>query len=227
MLTIPDVLISADSHVFEPVDVWRGLLPPTFWPDEGRGFAERPAGHDPDVRMKDMAVDGVSAEVLYPSLGLPLFGIEDVVLHQAVCHAYNEWLASFCAPYPDQLLGIGMIPTFDIDHALHEVRLCAEYGFNGLMTWPEPRPDLPYHYDPLWREAAARRLPISLHILTGFNYSRELMNLRGLELYRGSINLKLQTVMDALFDLVLGGALERHPDLRIVLVENEVGWMPF
>jgi predicted TIM-barrel fold metal-dependent hydrolase len=225
------LLISADSHVFEPVSVWGGLLPPTFWPDEGKGFAERPAGHDPEVRLQDMATDGVSAEVLYPSLGLPLFGIDDVALHEAACHAYNQWLAAFCRPHPDRLLAIGMVPTFGIDRALAEIAYCADQGFEGLMVWQAPHPDLPFtsaHYERVWADAAARQLPVSLHILTGFNYSRGRMDLAPpLELYRGSVNLKLLSAMDAVFDLVFGGALERHPDLRIVLVENEVGWLPF
>ena len=38
------------------------------------GFsAARPGGWDPVERMKDMAQDGVAAEILYPSLGLDAF----------------------------------------------------------------------------------------------------------------------------------------------------------
>jgi predicted TIM-barrel fold metal-dependent hydrolase len=225
-------LLSADSHVFEPTKVWDGLLPASFWPDGGKGFAEKPAGHDPLVRLVDMDTDTVSAEVLYPSLGLQVFSIEDVELHEASCRAYNDWLAEYCAAAPDRLIGIGMIPTFDIDHAVQELERCADANMKGILVWQAPHPDLPFtstHYDPLWEVAQARNLPVSLHILTGFNYSRDLVAGRstGLDVYRGSVNLKLATAVDALFDFVVGGTLERFPDLKLIFVENEVGWAPF
>jgi predicted TIM-barrel fold metal-dependent hydrolase len=33
-------------------------------------------------------------------------------------------------------------------------------------------------------------------------------------------------VQRAIAQLVLGGVLDRHPDLRVVSVENEIGWLP-
>lgn len=34
-------------------------------------------------------------------------------------------------------------------------------------------------------------------------------------------------MLDTLLDLLFSGVLDRHPNLKIVLVENEVGWLPF
>jgi hypothetical protein len=34
----------------------------------GEGFERRPGGTDPHERLKEMFVDGVSSEVLYPTL---------------------------------------------------------------------------------------------------------------------------------------------------------------
>jgi predicted TIM-barrel fold metal-dependent hydrolase len=47
------------------------------------------------------------------------------------------------------------------------------------------------------------------------------------EHYRGSVNLKLLDIANAIFELIFYGVLERYPKLKIVTVENEVGWMPF
>ena len=49
----------------------------------------------------------------------------------------------------------------------------------------------------------------------------------GVEAYRGSVNLKLKEIIDAYFELIFYGVLERYPKLRFVSVENEIGWMPF
>ena len=49
----------------------------------------------------------------------------------------------------------------------------------------------------------------------------------GVEAYRGSVNLKLKEIIDAFFELIFYGVLERYPKLKFVSVENEIGWMPF
>ena len=44
----------------------------------GTGYeAARPSGWDPAERLKDQEIDGVEGEVLYTSLGMPLFGLHD------------------------------------------------------------------------------------------------------------------------------------------------------
>lgn len=77
-----EIIVSADSHVMEPTDLWTNNLPagfkgryPEFPPRNAVG--EKPGGWDPKARVREMAVDGVSAEVLYPTLGLRLFALED------------------------------------------------------------------------------------------------------------------------------------------------------
>src|SRR5437899_939111 len=97
------VLISADSHVMEPADLWVRELPAKFrdvaprYPEHklGEGFQHHPGGRDPRERVKEMATDGVSAEVLYPTLGLPLFSLDDPELQEACFRVYNDWLIDY------------------------------------------------------------------------------------------------------------------------------------
>ena len=75
---VDEILISSDSHVMEDPDLWVNGVPaalkeeaPKFPPRVlGEGFQAQPGGWDPAERIKEMAKDGVSAEVLYPTLGL-------------------------------------------------------------------------------------------------------------------------------------------------------------
>ena len=53
-------------------------------------------GYDPDQHLKDMQLDGVAGEVLYPSQGLFYFRVKDSALMSAIFRAYNDWLAEFC-----------------------------------------------------------------------------------------------------------------------------------
>ena len=46
--------------------------------------AARPSGWDPAERIKDQEIDGVAAEVLYATLGMPLFALDDVELQPRI-----------------------------------------------------------------------------------------------------------------------------------------------
>jgi predicted TIM-barrel fold metal-dependent hydrolase len=47
------------------------------------------------------------------------------------------------------------------------------------------------------------------------------------ESYRNSVNWKLIEGANAAYDFVYYGILDRYPGLKIVIVENEIGWIPF
>jgi predicted TIM-barrel fold metal-dependent hydrolase len=232
---IDDLVISADSHVMEPADLWTSRLPkglrdqaPTF--PTGGSDQSKPGGWDPTERLKEMAVDGVSLEVLYATRGMTLFRIEDVALQEACVRAFNDWLIEYCAVSPSRLFGIGLISLYDMDHAVAELERCRNAGLRGAMIWQNPPEDLPFssdHYERFWAAAQDLEMPVSLHILTGHGYMQKAHLYHGTEHYRSSVNIKIGEVMNSLFDLVFYQALDRFPRLKIVLVENEIGWIPF
>src|SRR3954462_12023731 len=99
-----EVIISADSHVMEPHDLWVNGLPaalkdqaPSYPPPKGgEGFQAHPGGQDPLERLKEMAADTVSAEILYPTLALDQFGLDDAKVQEESFRVYNDWLAEYC-----------------------------------------------------------------------------------------------------------------------------------
>src|SRR5262245_42466545 len=103
-----ELLISADSHVVEDPGLWHERLPaalreqaPVF-PERkvGGSFQAHPGGWDPSARLEEMAVDGVSGEVLYPSLAMNLYGITDPTLQEACFAVYNDWIIEYCSVAP-------------------------------------------------------------------------------------------------------------------------------
>ena len=105
---------------------------------------------------------------------------------------------------------------------------CKKLGLRGAMVWQAPHPDLPFssdHYERFWAAAQDLEMPVSLHILTGHSYFNQ--QRPGLESYRGSVNLKLLDAANALFDITFTGVFDRYPRLKVGLVENEAGWLPF
>ena len=231
-----EVLVSADSHVMESPDLWKTRLPRKFRdsaPDFsaiGNALRGHPGGNDPSQRVKEMAQDGVSAEVLYPTLGLSLFGLDDPAMQEACCRVYNDWLPEYCQVAPDRLTGVALIPTYDIDRAIGELERCRNAGLKGAEVWQTPHPDMPFssdHCDRFWDAAQELEVPVSLHIATGHNRAKELPGQEALAPFRHGVNRKLQAITDALFDLIFTGTLERFPRLKLVVVESEIGWIPF
>ena len=211
-----ELIISSDSHVIEPPDLWEKNMPaglreraPKIYFDEKRdawmfgapgvqeqavgalfmagnkaedrerfrkeGFKlARPGGWDPIARKADMATDGVCAEVLYPSLGLALYCIEDAAFQEALFRTFNDWMIDYCSKVPDRLYGIGLISMYNVDHAIAEMERCKKAGMVGTMIWQVPDSRLPFtseHYERFWAASAANEMPVHLHILTGFGDS--------------------------------------------------------
>jgi predicted TIM-barrel fold metal-dependent hydrolase len=119
--------------------------------------------------------------------------------------------------------------------AVADAQWCHAHGLRGVQVWQTPPAHLPFtgtHYEPLWEACGELGLSVSLHILTGFDSSRDMLAHpnpfdAGNQLIRWNVNDRLGAAMDSLVDLVFSGVTDRHRNLRFVVVENEVGWLPF
>ena len=226
------VLYSADSHVIEPADLWKDNLPVKFRdvaPDFG---GSRPddvkhgGGTNKYERLQAMDDDGVSIEILYGTWGLKLLAIDDPELEAACVRVYNDWLSDFCQADPSRLIGLALLSCYDIDGAIAEMGRCREAGMRGISVWQIPRADIRFntdHYDRLWAAAQEMAMPVSLHILSGHGYRKHP------EMMPTSTDMtkKLAVCMDSIHDIIYSGVLERFPRLKVVMAENEIGWLPF
>jgi predicted TIM-barrel fold metal-dependent hydrolase len=243
--TARQFIISADSHVIEAADLMESRLPASLrsraprFPEMriGERHQAHAGGRESSQRIGEMEIDGVDAEVIYPSYPMKLYSLdrEDADLQEACFRAYNDWLAEYCSVAPERLLGIAMVSTYDIESAILEMERCKKLGMRGAMVWQCPPEDIPFssgHYDPFWAAAQKMEMPISIHSLTGIGDSARRFPDRpvrsvdrvGLDRYRGSGQVDVTTV---LFDIIFSGVLHRFPKLKLVMVENEIGWMPF
>lgn len=189
---------------------------------KGTRFDElHPGGWDPAARLAEQAVDGVAAEVIYPTVGMVLCNIEDFDLKKASFDAYNRWIAEYCSHAPHRLLGCGQTAMRSVEEGIADLESIKALGLRGVMMPGVPAVedyDSPV-YAPFWDKAVELGLPLSFHILTtqeqaprGPKISRFLSIVRGCQ--------------DIMAMLVFGGVFERHPDLRVVCVEADAGWVP-
>jgi predicted TIM-barrel fold metal-dependent hydrolase len=247
-------IISADSHVIEPPDLWVKGLEAKYQPraphlvrdadsdrwvsadavmppvgalagvartieEKGRGGRYETdvptGGYDPDARLADMAKDGIDAEVLYPTVALRMFGMSDGDLQSAFFRAYNTWVAAYCANHPQHLKGIGLISMHDVGSAIAELRRSKELGLAGGLVLLEGSRFHEPHYEPFWAAAEALAMPIGMHVASG-------VTTRELTLVEHTVHsVHSQRVIAA---LVYSGLFDRHPALRLVSVEAEIGW---
>jgi predicted TIM-barrel fold metal-dependent hydrolase len=187
-----------------------------------------PAAYDSGTRLDVQDQDGVSGEVIFPSVGMFLHGHPDVDFGKACLDAYNRWLVEFCSRDPDRLIGVAQIPLRTIDEGIKELEEAKAAGFRTVMLPGEPlyedydHPD----YDALWEAAVDLGLPINFHILT----SRRALEFTTLGKNRGPSICNMQRFVRGNQDIVMlfvfGGVFERHPKLKIVAVESDVSWLP-
>jgi predicted TIM-barrel fold metal-dependent hydrolase len=201
-----------------------------------RGFDEAPSAvHDPAERIKDQDRDGVAAEVIYTSMGMPLFGLADAAFRAACFRAFNDWATDYCNYDLKRLIPLGLITLEDIPAAVAELERIKHRGMAGAMIWGEAPADRPYwhpDYDPFWAAAQDLDMPLSLHILTGAKgtagHASKVLNtnMQGVEFMTALVSM-VHPIERSMTALIFGGVFERFPRLKIVSAENDVAWIPF
>ena len=191
-------------------------------------------GWDPEAYIMAMDDQGIDRMALFPSRGLMQvapWGL-DPKLAAAVVRAYNTWVAEFVAKGDGRLLGVGQLDLRDVDAAVAEARRGAtELGFRAFFVLPEP--PLPgvtlerEYYDPLWSVLEELDVALALHNVAGTGLGQIGADRFGeWALPRIAFAFPLETQV-ALFQFLVGGICERHPGLRVVVLESGAGWLPF
>ncbi|RYG97571.1 MAG: amidohydrolase, partial [Alphaproteobacteria bacterium] len=214
-------------------------IPPEKIKTKGVPFEElHRGGWDAKARIADQDKDGIAGEIIYPSVGMMLCNHADADFKHACMWAYNGWLAEeFCAVAPDRLFGLGQTAVRSVAEAVEDMRKFKDMGFKGVMLPGSPATEFDYHdkrFDPLWEASIALDLPLSFHILTtkdgGVNPLDSLAKDTGPNsntvktiMFGNRLITALQNIVT---QFIFGRVFERHPKLKLVLVEADAGWAP-
>lgn len=187
-------------------------------------------GRDPRVRLADMDREGIDVMMMYPTTGLFFYGIPELDVTIALCRAYNDWAHEFCSASPDRLIAPVLVPQMDVGASIAELRRgVQELGQRGAVLRPNPvggrtldDPAL----DPLWSEIEALGVPLVLHEGTTQDVPQAGNARYENFMFRHMVSHAFEQQM-GLLSLICGGVLERHPGLRVLIVEAGVGWVPY
>jgi predicted TIM-barrel fold metal-dependent hydrolase len=178
-------------------------------------------GWDPDARLGDQDRDGVNGEIIYPTVGMVLCNHKDIDYKRACMDAYNRWMQGYCEAHPDRLFGVGQTAMRTPEEGIADLERIKAMGFKGVMMPGRPGMD-DYDspiYDEFYEAAVALELPLSFHILTGPSERP-----RGPKI-NGFITI-VRACQDVMGTFVFGAVFERHPELNLVCVEADAGWVP-
>ena len=170
---------------------------------------------DLDLRLQAMDALGIDAQVLSPN---PLTYFHHVAPTTAaeICRWHNESVAALVARHPDRLAGFAQVPMQRPDLAVAETtRAVQDLGLVGPYIGTQHGRDLDDPaLDDLWSACVELDVPVFLH--PGVHGADgppldERLGRFDLELTLGF--LYEETV--AIAQLVFGGVLHRHPELRV------------
>jgi predicted TIM-barrel fold metal-dependent hydrolase len=238
--------VGADGGVW--ADVWyyddmvhpllRGLAQSGFLDDETSRpitYDEvMPATYQREARLAVLDENHTDASMCFPNIarfcGQIFLERKDKDVALLSLQAYNDWMIDdWCgSERPARLVPLTLVPLWDADLAAAEVRRCAAKGSHSI-TFPEGPPALGLpsvfssYWDPLFTACEETDTVINMHVGSS---SRQLSSAADAPVDMGICLLFVNSEL-AFTDWLYSGVLQDFPDLRIVLSEGQVGWMPF
>ena len=200
-------------------------------------LSSRPPGaRDLRARLADLDEEGIWGEVVYSSLGLWEQSIKDRALIRMASEAENEWKVSEIQGIaPDRLVAAASIPLLDVGDAVACATRARELGLYAVSMPTPANPNSATHtsdmptlnsgeWEPLWDALEDLGMVAAFHI--GGDPGEYTM-------YRGPggavLNYTNSTYSGqrAAMLMVASGALDRHPNLKVLISEGGASWVPF
>ncbi|HEY5096894.1 MAG TPA: amidohydrolase family protein [Acidimicrobiales bacterium] len=193
-------------------------------------------------RLAYLEDQGIHAEVVFPgpvlagglspAMYLGGHSSKNLEVVWPALHAYDRWLAEFCAAAPGRRTGCIPIDLHDMDRAVEEIAWARAHGLHGGIMLPAMslRTGLPgyadAYYEPLWSACEDHDIVVNLH--TGASGTATDAKQLYDDEHGGFLGLYEVFVFTRrpLWFMIFGGVFDRHPKLRVVVTENGVQWLP-
>jgi predicted TIM-barrel fold metal-dependent hydrolase len=206
-------------------------------------LANRPEYMDRAARLERMDAQGIEACWMFPTMvsGVEHQVADSVDLTYGLLDALNRWILDEWGFGQDgRIFSMPVVSLADPERAVAQLEHGLEHGAKAVMLRPAPVPTADgakspgdKMFDPFWARAAEAGVAVTCHAgETGYHeYAGDWTGKRELEPFK-NVNptdmmfIEGRAVADFLTALTVHGAFHRHPDLRVVTIENGCAWVP-
>ena len=170
------------------------------------------SSYDINKKIKDMDALGIDISILSPNIPGPCMLAPELARQGA--QAINDFIGEVIQQYPDRFAGIACLPWQNPQEAIEEMNRAADsLGLRAVMLFSNigGRPVDDPEFEPIFAHAESKGLPIVIHptFPVWGDVMRDYMMIP-------MVGFQMDSSL-ALLRLILGGMLERHPDLNIVM----------
>lgn len=186
-------------------------------------------------RLQSMDENHVEVSICFPNTlprfcGQTFMEADDKELSLLCVRAYNDWIIDeWCVgDAHGRLIPLTIVPLWDVELAVAEVRRCADKGSHAIAFSENPYPlGLPSihsgEWDPMFAACQDTETVVCMHIGSSSKMPQTTPDAP----FIVSSTLTFQNAMGSMIDFVFSGTLERFPELVIAYSEGQVGWMPY
>jgi len=196
-----------------------------------------PGAYEIGPRLQAMDEMGVYAQICFHNSGVTqpgsLMSLNDPELATTIIRIYNDAAAERQQESGQRLFTLAHLPLWDQAAMEAEARRCIDLGLKGFVVPDTPeRLGIPSYVDARWTPflemCSATGTPLNFHLNAaidpnalawkGFSFEQTL-----------SVVATMYSIGNAatLGNWMVSGLLDRHPQLKIGLIESGMGWVPF
>jgi predicted TIM-barrel fold metal-dependent hydrolase len=192
----------------------------------------RPGCYSPKARLADMDIDGVDAQLCFPTFprfaGTRFLSTRNRELALACVIAYNDFVIDeWCGFAPGRQIPMVILPLWDVAACAAEVRRTASLGARAVSFPENPAPlGLPsvfdHSWDPMWEAVDESQLVICTHIGSSGSPPKPSDDA---PLTATSMLMPVSS-WTTLVTFLLSHVFVDFPNVKLALSEGGLGWIP-
>ena len=188
---------------------------------------------DVKLRLQGMDELGIDAQVLHNTMWIESL-TEVPAIEGALCHAWNRWMADIFAQGEDRLYWTCVVPAFDLERAIEEMRYAHANGAVAVCLRPfEGEQNLivtDKHFYPIFEEAERLNMAIAVHIANGSPELHRILKTGRDATFAGHMQgwsrFSIPTVISAM-SVIMSHVHDDFPTLRWGMIEAAASWVPW